>query len=52
MPREKNKKFDELAQMVSAITHWVEEDIVTRVKLIAQVNQILAPNPNLNEEVN
>lgn len=41
VPRVKNKKADELAQMARVITHWVEEDVVTWVELIAQVDQIL-----------
>lgn len=49
VPWEENKKADELTQMASAITQWVE-DIVTRVKLVAQVIQILALNPNPSEE--
>lgn len=36
--------------MASAITQWVDEDIVTRVELVAQADQILTLEPNPNEE--
>lgn len=43
-------KANELVQMTSAITHQVEEDVVTHVELIAQVDQILTLDPNSSEE--
>lgn len=46
IPRDENKKADELVRMASVITQWVDEDIVTRVELVAQVDQIPALDPN------
>lgn len=37
MPRKKNRKVDELAQMVSAFAYWVEEDMMIGIELIAQL---------------
>lgn len=35
VPREENKKVNELARMTGALTNLVEEDMVVRVELIA-----------------
>lgn len=51
IPREENKKTDELARMASPITQWEKEDIIIRFELISQINQIPSPGLNLNEEV-
>lgn len=51
IPREENKKADELARMTNAFTHWVEEGMVVRVKLTTQINRPLTPKLNQSEEV-
>lgn len=38
IPREENKKVDGLARITSVITQRVDKDVVTRIKLVAQVD--------------
>lgn len=50
IPQEENRKANELARMANAYAHWVEEDTVAHIELIAQINQPLILELNQGEE--